>query len=298
MNDNLTVIGNGHFIEHSFNGQVDGSNNTIFNSSNFEITGSNNVLFKGANINTFTNSNNNVFLTLSQPTLVDSANNNIVLKQVGGTLRGDHNLVWGEGFRIQVSGVAAGNNIVLGRNVALVTSNNTFVWSASEAGVDPNDDPEISDDGCFVLLDASPQDYFQTAADNEFVARFSGGFRLRTNAAGTVGVDLAANGSSWASVSSILTKDVIFDNISVDNLVDKFKNISFKVYKYKDDELNTQFLSTSAEEWHTLMDGITTPEFMVTRQGVLPGIRINDQINLALLLIQDIYSRLDTLHVE
>lgn len=302
----VTVSGGNHFALHSTLSNITNTGNTLINSSNViinginnyvwrtkntDINGSNNTIFKADSLDDFINSNNNTILDVQFST-INAADGNIILKAIDSIISGDSNLVWGEGIRLQVAGVAAGNTIVLGRNVAAVAANNSFIWSASEAGVDPNNDPEISDDGCFVLLDASPQDYFQTAATNEFVARFSGGFRLRTNEAGTVGVDLAANGSSWSAVSSILTKDVVSDNINIDNLVDKLKDVAFKVYKYKDDKTGTHFLSTSAEEWHELMGGITTPEFLNTRQGILPGIRINDQINLALLLIQDLYRKI------
>jgi hypothetical protein len=293
QNETMPITGQNNFVAYGSVGRVDGNNNTVFRVTGVNILGSNNTIFYMPSTVEFSNSNTNVILYAQNVEKITNANKNIILKAVNGSVRASDNLVWGENLHL-LSGLDRSDNVVLGRNI-YVGGNNNFIWSATQ-NVIPGYigiDPAVDNNGVFAIYDSSAYADFSSVANNQFMARFAGGYRLRTNAAGTVGVDLAAGGSSWASVSSILTKDVVDDTINVDELVSRLNTVSFKIYKFKDDASNTNFLSTTAEEWHTLMSGFTTPEYAVNNSGNIPAIRTNDQISLALMLIQDIYRKLE-----
>lgn len=55
--------------------------------------------------------------------------------------------------------------------------------------------------GAMVLSDVSTSLTTKSSANNQFTARFAGGFRLFTNAGQTAGVSLASGGTGWSSIS-------------------------------------------------------------------------------------------------
>lgn len=61
--------------------------------------------------------------------------------------------------------------------------------------------------GALVLSDASTTDSTLATANNQFSARYAGGYRFFSNATRTVGVSVAAGGSSWASISDSNRKE-------------------------------------------------------------------------------------------
>ena len=64
--------------------------------------------------------------------------------------------------------------------------------------------------GTFIWSDGSAQqsaDTFRNTANNEFAARATGGFRFRTNIAGTTGCNLPANSGVFNCTSSRTTKE-------------------------------------------------------------------------------------------
>ncbi|MBD2723351.1 tail fiber domain-containing protein [Hymenobacter armeniacus] len=62
--------------------------------------------------------------------------------------------------------------------------------------------------GTFVIADATGNDSLRASANNQFSARYAGGYRLFTNAAMTVGVSLAANGgNAWQVISDSTKKE-------------------------------------------------------------------------------------------
>jgi hypothetical protein len=60
--------------------------------------------------------------------------------------------------------------------------------------------------GSFIFGDGSSSAYFTSVA-NEFAVRASGGVRLRTNSAATVGCDLSAGGNTWNCTSDRNAKE-------------------------------------------------------------------------------------------
>lgn len=67
-------------------------------------------------------------------------------------------------------------------------------------------------EGALVLSDASSlsatlSSYTTSSADNQFTARYAGGYRLFTNSGMTTGVSISAGGSSWSIISDSSKKE-------------------------------------------------------------------------------------------
>jgi hypothetical protein len=61
--------------------------------------------------------------------------------------------------------------------------------------------------GSMIMNDASNTDSLLSAVNNSFSTRYSGGYRLFTNSLKTLGVSLAANGTSWTVISDSTKKE-------------------------------------------------------------------------------------------
>jgi hypothetical protein len=62
--------------------------------------------------------------------------------------------------------------------------------------------------GSLTLGDGSSADTLRAAANNQFSARYAGGYRLYSNATRTVGVQIAAGGNSWTVISDSTKKEL------------------------------------------------------------------------------------------
>mgnify|MGYP002777896078 CR=1 FL=1 len=62
-------------------------------------------------------------------------------------------------------------------------------------------------DGAFVIGDNSKSQLLVSGADNQFSARFVGGYQLFTNRQMTIGVSLAGGGNSWEVISDSTKKE-------------------------------------------------------------------------------------------
>ncbi len=61
--------------------------------------------------------------------------------------------------------------------------------------------------GALVLADGSTTDSILSSANNQFNARYAGGYRFYTNASKTVGVSIGAGGNAWSSISDSTVKE-------------------------------------------------------------------------------------------
>ena len=154
-------------------------------------------------------------------------------------------------------------SIGLGRNVNVNSAHaGSFVWQCSHTST------------------------FASAAANEFAIKPHGGVRIRTNTAGTVGVDLAAGGSSWVSVSS----ETVKDNFVVANtklLLEKIKQLDIFSYNYKKDSYSDEVYSdvnigTTAEQWNEAFKQFFTPKSVKNSDGDIAGISYMDAIGVLL----------------
>lgn len=86
--------------------------------------------------------------------------------------------------------------------------------------------------GAMVLSDASTTDSTLASANNQFSARYAGGYRLFSNATRTVGVSLAAGGNSWVSISDSSRKEN-FEPASGETFLEKLTSLKLGSWNYK-----------------------------------------------------------------
>jgi len=86
--------------------------------------------------------------------------------------------------------------------------------------------------GCFVLGDESTTDSILSSTNNQFSARYAGGYRLYSNATKTVGVSLAAGGNAWASISDS-TKKEKFVKADAEVFLTRLHNLRLGSWNYK-----------------------------------------------------------------
>ena len=205
---------------------VSGQGNTVGSINSFVGAGQYNTITGGyydAIVGGGSNSNNGAQGSLigagESNTIADTVTDGVV---VGGSTNllyapygfigsGEHNTVTGEGGYI----AAGGYNTVSGEGAVIDGGFNSTAHGAfatipggyvnSAAGTysfAAGARASAAQTGSFVWSDGSDGDTILTAsAAYQFLARASGGFTLYTNAASTVGAQLAAGSGTWASLS-------------------------------------------------------------------------------------------------
>jgi hypothetical protein len=106
--------------------------------------------------------------------------------------------------------------------------------------------------GAIVLSDGSTTDSTQASANNQFTVRAAGGMRFFTNATMTVGVQVAAGGSSWAVISDRNRKED-FSNVDGEELLSRVRQLPVMTWRYKDEvDRSTLHIGPMAQDWHAL----------------------------------------------
>ena len=116
--------------------------------------------------------------------------------------------------------------------------------------------------GAFVIGDQSTTDSIEASANNQFSARYAGGYRLYTNATTTTGMQLAAGGSSWTVISDRNRKQ---DFLAVDgeSILNRVRALPVSTWRYRDEEDRTTFhIGPMAQDWH-LAFGFTTDDGVI-----------------------------------
>jgi hypothetical protein len=102
-------------------------------------------------------------------------------------------------------------------------------------------------DGCFVWSDNNVLATMCTVP-NLFLARATGGFRLRTNTALTAGCAIAAGGGAWTCSSSRDLKDD-FETIDPRAILDGVVAMPISSWRYRDEVGRARHLGPSAEDF-------------------------------------------------
>jgi hypothetical protein len=105
--------------------------------------------------------------------------------------------------------------------------------------------------GTFIWGDGSPTasaDTFRNTANNEFAARATGGFRFRTNLAGTTGCNLPA-GSGVFNCTSDRNQKEAFAAINGADVLAKIAAMPVETWNYKDDPTKTRHLGPTAQDF-------------------------------------------------
>lgn len=98
--------------------------------------------------------------------------------------------------------------------------------------------------GTMVMGDESTTDSVRNTADNQFAARYAGGYRFYTKATtsgvANTGVFLSTNGNAWGSISDS-TKKENFLPANKEYFLEKLTDLRLGSWSYKDDEGNRHY---------------------------------------------------------
>jgi hypothetical protein len=142
--------------------------------------------------------------------------------------------------------------------------------------------------GAIVFSDGSTTDSTQASANNQFTARYAGGYRLFTNATMTTGMQMAAGGSSWVVISDRNRKQ---DFLAVDgeDMLARLRNVPVTTWRYRDEEDRSTFhIGPMAQDW--------ARAFGFSRDDHTINMSDFDGVNLA--AIQALARRTETLQAE
>jgi hypothetical protein len=106
--------------------------------------------------------------------------------------------------------------------------------------------------GTFVWSDGSATasaDTFKNTANNEFAARATGGFRFRTNLAGTTGCNLPAGSGVFNCTSSRTTKEN-FLNVKGEDVLARVRSLSVSTWNYIDEGRGVRHMGPMAEDFY------------------------------------------------
>ncbi len=104
--------------------------------------------------------------------------------------------------------------------------------------------------GAFVLGDSDPiYVTLQSTAANQFSARFAGGYRLFSNSSANIGVQLAAGGNSWATISDSTRKEH-FRPVDYPSLLRKIGSMRVGTWNYKDQQAHQRHYGPMAQDFY------------------------------------------------
>jgi hypothetical protein len=104
--------------------------------------------------------------------------------------------------------------------------------------------------GAFVIGDGSTTDSVEASANNQFMSRYAGGYRLYTNATTTTGVSLNAGGSSWNVISDRARKERFLD-VDGEDVLARIRRIPVQTWSYIAEGRQVRHMGPMAQDWHT-----------------------------------------------
>ncbi len=102
--------------------------------------------------------------------------------------------------------------------------------------------------GAFIIGDVSTATAAVATADNQFTARFVGGYRLFTNGGLTAGVSLAPGGGSWQSVSDV-RKKTAFRPVNGERVLAAIRAMPVRSWQYKSQDASIRHMGPTAQDF-------------------------------------------------
>ena len=162
---------------------------------------------------------------------------------------GNHSVVFGN------SSVAAGSASLAGGTSAFANGSESIaiglrVSAGGNGSVVLGSDAvaQAAASGTFIFADRSTTNDIVGFAPNEFIVRAAGGVGFYTNAATTTGVEMAANGSSWAALSDVNAKEN-FRDVSGEEVLAKIARMSIQEWNYKAQDASLRHMGPTAQEF-------------------------------------------------
>jgi trimeric autotransporter adhesin len=125
--------------------------------------------------------------------------------------------------------------------------------------------------GSFAAADASTTDSLLSSTNNQFNARYSGGYRLYTNATVTAGVTMSAGGSTWNAVSDRAVKEN-FARVDGEDILLRLRSVPVTSWNYIAEGSQTRHIGPMAQDWHAAFALNDDP--LTINQGDLDGVNL------------------------
>lgn len=227
---------------------------------------------------------------------------------------GDHNTIQGSANAI---GGGTQNNIVNANNAFVgggFQNSCTGFGTAIESPVALGTKARPQHSGVFIWQSFTGAANFSSVRADEFVAVAAGGFRFRTSAAGTIGVDLPTGTNSWAAASSAALKGH-FEKLDPRSILSRLVRVPIQSYRFKRQTINPDTHEVSddgyydelnfgptAEDWNFEFASVLGEKTIQRQVGDeivhTPAISDGDKLGVALAAIQGLHSMLDDLKRE
>lgn len=108
---------------------------------------------------------------------------------------------------------------------------------------------EALHNGAFVWADSTQLFGVNSAKDNEFIARASGGFFFYTNANTNVGARLSPGTSTWQVISDRDAKENV-EPVDSRQVLDEVLQMPIQTFTYKDGDPNVKSMGVMAQDFH------------------------------------------------
>ena len=103
--------------------------------------------------------------------------------------------------------------------------------------------------GAFVIADGATTDSLQASLNNQFSARYSGGYRLFTNATMTVGASMNAGGSTWNTISDRNRKE-LFLPVDGEQVLTQLRSVPVSTWRYiSEEDRAVRHMGPMAQDW-------------------------------------------------
>lgn len=141
------------------------------------------------------------------------------------------------------SSVTGGQQCIAGGDFSFASGRRAKVRTAAQAG------NTNGDAGSFVWGDSTDADFTSTGP-NKFLVRASGGTRIYSNSAATVGVQLAAGGNSWSAISDRNVKENVTPVDSRD-VLERLAGIPIGEWNLISQDASIRHIGPMAQDFHT-----------------------------------------------
>jgi hypothetical protein len=157
----------------------------------------------------------------------------------------------------QNSRAAGGNSVAIGYqseaegNAAIAIGQNVWATGARSMALG-NHVSTFNHAGALTIGDAgdgSMPSTMRANANNQFSARFAGGYRLFSSGDLTSGVSLAAGGGSWQSVSDV-RKKTAFRDVEGEAVLAKLAAMPVRTWQYKAQDAAIRHMGPTAQDFH------------------------------------------------